>query len=167
MNNLFRFLSILVSTLSVVSLFQRMFDVGIAVVFSDVIEYYRLVTYQTFGFIGLLLSIKFPPTLMDLWVISFIGAGAYIRTENIEGSRLLRNIDTNKFPKYWKFIMFLFMGLGLMGIGIILSAIQPQTFIDDMSDEHQDLIMGALKNIAWILLGLVVFFAINAYAPSI
>ncbi|EGR0943148.1 hypothetical protein EGX57_18110 [Vibrio cholerae] len=153
--------------LSVISLIQHSFDVGLAEIFYDLIEYYRKATYLCFNFIGGLISIKMPPVLMDLWAISFIGAGAYVKTPKIEQNRLLRNRDVKKSPKYWKAILFLFMGVTFIGLAIILSAFRPQTYIDDMSDEPMDLLRGTLKNVFIVLAGALVFFAINAYAPSL
>jgi hypothetical protein len=95
------FLSLLLSILSLSSLIQHAGSLGLAAIFSEFISYYRLVTYQIYSFIGGLISIEFPPTLMDAWTLSFIGAGAYVNTPNIESSRLLRNFDLSNKPKYW------------------------------------------------------------------
>lgn len=146
---------------------QHLFNFGVSGVFNDIISYYRHITYQLFYFIGQLISISFPPKLMDLWTISFIGAGAYVRTPNIEFNRLLRNSDIRCFPKYWKFLLFLTMGFSFIGLFLLLSALQPQTYIDQMHEEPQNLMRGMLKNMLIIILSAIVFFALNAYAPSI
>jgi hypothetical protein len=160
-------LSLLMSILSLSSLVQHLGNVGLAAVFSELISFYRLITYQIYGFIGDLILIKFPPMLMDAWTLSFIGAGAYVNTPNIEKSRLLRNFDLSNKPKYWKSLLFVFMGLSFSGLALLFSALSPQTYLDEMSAEPQDLTRGALKNTLYVLVGTLVFFALNAYAPSL
>lgn len=167
MNTTLRYISLLVSMLSVISLVQHFFNFGLSGVFNDIISYYRHITYQLFNLIGQLISISFPPKLMDLWTISFIGAGAYVKTPNIEFNRLLRNRDVRSFPKHWKIILFFLMGFSFTGFFLLLSAFSPSTYIDSMNEEPQDLIKGMLKNTLIILIGIIVFFALNAYAPSV
>lgn len=159
-------MTLLLSILSVVSLIQHACAFGIAVVLSDFLSYYRLITYQIYNFIGGLISIEFPPMLMDAWTLSFIGAGAYINTPSIENSRLLRNIDVENKFKYWKSLLFVFMGISFSGLALLVAAFNPQTYVDDMSLEPQNLTRGALKNTLYALIGVVVFFLLNAYAPS-
>ncbi|EID4334180.1 TPA: hypothetical protein GRI37_21195 [Vibrio parahaemolyticus] len=166
MKDTLRYLSIVLSTISVISLLQHVGNVGVSSIFHDFISYYRYVAYEVFGLIGRLFSIDIPPTLMDVWTLSFIGAGAYVRTPNIEGSRLLRKYDTSKFPSYWKFIYFLLMGFTLVGLSIVFSALQPQIYVDDELGESYALSRRALKNVLVIVAGVVVFFVLNAYAPS-
>ena len=166
MKDTLRYLSIVLSVLSVSSLIQHVGNVGISPIFHDFISYYRHVAYEVFGLIGRLFSIDLPPTLMDVWTLSFIGAGAYVRTPNIEQSRLLRKHDTGKFPSYWKFIYFLLMGFTLVGLSIVFSVLQPQIYVDDEYGESYELSRRALKNVLVTVVGVVVFFALNAYAPS-
>lgn len=166
MKDILLYLSILISGLSVISLVQHVGNVGIAPVFHDFISYYRYIAYEVFGLVGRMFSIDIPSTLMDVWTLSFIGAGAYVRTPYIEKSRLLRKYDTSKFPSYWKFIYFLLMGFTFVGLSIVFSALQPQIYVDDEFGESYSLSRRALKNVLVTVAGVVVFFALNAYAPS-
>ena len=156
-----------VSVLSVISLIQHFFNVGIAEVFSDFLSYYRQLVYQFFGFFGQLFSIQFPEKMMDLWALSFVGAGAYVRTPNIEYNRLFRDRDIWLFPRYWKGLLFVFMGLSFIGLAILLAVFQPQTYVDELSIEPQNLMRGTIINALIVLSGVLVFFSLNAYAPSI
>ncbi len=106
MNQILKYLALLVSTLSLVSLFQQFFTVGLSEVFSSILVYYRLVVSGVFK----IFSIDVPQILLDLWTLSFITSGAYIRTENIESSRLLHKIDTTSLYKHWKIIYFFILG---------------------------------------------------------
>ncbi|MFM2663516.1 hypothetical protein AAFX24_01070 [Vibrio mediterranei] len=166
MKDTLRYLSIILSVLSVISLVQHIGDVGISPIFHDFIAYYRDVVYGVFGLVGRLFSIDIPPTLMDVWALSFIGAGAYVRAPNIEESRLLRKYDTSKFPSYWKLIYFLVMGFTFVGLSIVFSALQPQIYVDDEFEESYAISRSALKNVLVTVAGVAVFFALNAYAPS-
>jgi len=156
-------LSILLCVLSVVSLIQHVGDVGLTSIFVEFISYYRQITYQVYGYIGQLFTIEFPPILMDAWTLSFVAAGAYVKTLNIEYSRLLRNFDTTNWPRYWKSLLFVFIGITFTGLAILLSSFHFQTYID----ETQDLTRGALKNIMIVATAVAVFFVLNAYAPSV
>lgn len=166
MKDTLRYLSIILSVVSVVSLIQHIGNVGIKPIFHDFISYYRYVSDQIFGLVGTLFSLDIPRGLIDIWTLSFIGAGAYVRTSDIEGSRLLRKYDTSKFPSYWKFIYFLLMGFSLAGLSIVYSVLQPQIYVDDEFGESYTLSRGALKNVVLTLAGAVIFFVLNAYAPS-
>lgn len=166
MKDTLRYLSIVLSVLSVSSLIQHVGNVGISPILHDFISYYRHVAYEVFGLMSRLFSIELPPTLIDVWMLSFIGAGAYILTPNIEQSRLLRYHDTGKFPPYWKFIYFLLMGFTLVGLSIVFSALQRQIYVDDEYGESYELSRRALINVLVTFVGVVVFFVLNAYAPS-
>lgn len=110
MSNVLRILSIVFASLSLISLFQHVSDVGFVSIFSDLITYYRNASQQLFSIFEFLFTINIPQAIKDLWLLSFIGAGAYIKTPNIENSRLLRNFEISQENKYWKPIFFLLMG---------------------------------------------------------
>lgn len=96
MSKVLRILSIVFASLSLISLFQHVFDVGFVSIFSDLIEYYRNASQQLFSIFEFLFTFNIPQALKDLWLLSFIGAGAYIKTPNIENSRLLRNFEISQ-----------------------------------------------------------------------
>jgi hypothetical protein len=146
---------------------QQIIDVGLVSIFSDLITYYRSASQQIFGVFEFVFSIKLPQEIKDLWLISFIGAGAYIKTPDIENSRLLRNFELTQGNKYWKPIFFLLMGFSFVGVGILLSVLLPTTYTDSMSEEPQTLMRGAAKNSFVVVIGVCVFFLLNAYAPSV
>ncbi|MBB1344313.1 hypothetical protein H5158_22250 [Pseudoalteromonas sp. SR45-6] len=100
-------------------------------------------------------------------MLSFIGAGAYIKTPNIENSRLLRNFEISQENKYWKPIFFLLMGGAFIGAGILLSIFNPLIYTDSMSEEPQVLMRGAARNGFIVIIGVCAFFVLNAYAPSV
>lgn len=144
-----------------------MFDVGFVSIFSDLIEYYRNASQQLFSIFEFLFTFNIPQALKDLWLLSFIGAGAYIKTPNIENSRLLRNFEISQENKYWKPIFFLLMGGAFIGAGILLSIFNPLIYTDSMSEEPQVLMRGAARNGFIVIIGVCAFFVLNAYAPSV
>ena len=167
MSNVIRILSIIFAFLSLISLIQSIIDIGLVSIFSDLIAYYRNASQQVFKIFEILFTINIPQTLKDLWLLSFIGSGAYIRTSNIENSRLLRNFELSSENKYWKLVLFLTMGISFIGVIIIFSIFNPLTYTDSMSEEPQDLMRGAAKYCFIVVIGTCVFFVLNAYAPSV
>lgn len=163
MNQILKYLALFVSLLSLVSLFQQFFTVGLSGVFSSVLEYYRLVVSGIFK----VFNIDVPQTLLDLWTISFITSAAYLRTENIENSRLLHKIDVTSLYKHWKIIYFFILGFFFIGLAILFSMLTPQTYVDEMNESPNDLIKGAVSNLVLVVSALILFFALNAYAPSL
>ena len=57
------------------------------------------------------------------------------------------------------------MGFTLVGLSIFFSVLQPQIYVDDEHGESYSLSRRALKNVLVTVVGVVVFFALNAYAP--
>ncbi|AIF98243.1 hypothetical protein [Alteromonas australica] len=163
MNQLSKFLTIVVSTLSLISFCQQVFDIGLSGVFANVVEYYRFVINEVLG----IFRITLPQSLLDLWTLSFLGAAAYVKSDNIEGSRLLRDVDTRKFIRHWKIIYFFCLGISFFGLGILLTIIYPLTYVDELQSEPANLIRSSARNVIFIVLGLFVFFVLNAYAPSL
>ena len=88
-------------------------------------------------------------------------------SDNIEGSRLLRDVDTRKFIRHWKIIYFFCLGISFIGLGILLTIIYPLTYVDELQSEPANLIRSSARNVIFIVLGLFVFFVLNAYAPSL
>jgi hypothetical protein len=162
-----RILSIVFASLSLISLLQHVTDVGLVSIFSDLVTYYRDASQQFFIVFELLFSINLPQEIKDLWLLSFIGAGAYIKTPDIQNSRLLRNFEISQENKYWKPILFLLMGSSFIGIGILLTAFNPSIYTDSMSEESQVLMRNSAKNSFVVVIGACTFFVLNAYAPSV
>jgi hypothetical protein len=153
--------------LSLISLLQHITNAGLISVFSDLLAYYRNASQQIFSVFEFLFSIDIPQTIKDLWLLSFIGAGAYIKTPDIENSRLLRNIEISQMNKFWKPLLFLLLGSSFIGVAILLSALNPSIYTVSMTEEPQVLMRGAAKNSFIVVLGACVFFLLNTYAPSV
>ena len=162
-DHIYKHLAIFISVLSLASLIQNIFYTGLKSVFFEIISYYRFIPVSIFQIMNLNVS----KILMDLWVLSFIGAGAYVRTPNIECSRFLRCFNTKRFIKHWRSLYFLILGISLVGCGILLTMLSPFSYIDSMNDEPSTLLKGAVKNVILIIFVLLWFFAINAYAKFI
>lgn len=167
MSKVLSILSIVFACLSLISLLQHAIDVGLISIFSELVAYYRSASQQLFSAFEYLFSINIPQTIKDLWLLSFIGAGAYLKTPNIENSHLLRNFKISQENKIWKPLLFILMGFSFIGVGILLSAFTPSTYTDSMSEEPQVLMRGAIKNSFIVVLGACAFFVLNAYAPSV
>jgi hypothetical protein len=161
-----RVLGILVGTLSVVSLAQRLFDVGLVAAFSDAIGFYRAISECFLGAPVRLLGLSPPQVLIDVWALSFIGAAAYARTPGIEKSRALGSLKLDPQSVPWKIVVLLAFGFSGVGIAVLMSAISPLTYVDSFHEEPKDLMKGAGKNLAWICVGVMLFFALNAYGPG-
>jgi len=121
LSTLLLILSIVFASLSLISLLQHITDVGLVSIFSDLVTYYRNASQQLFIIFELLFSINIPQEIKDLWLLSFIGAGAYIKTPDIQNNRLLRNFEISQENKYWKPIFFLLMGSSFIGVSILLT----------------------------------------------
>lgn len=78
MSKVLRILSIVFASLSLISLFQHVSDVGFVSIFSDLITYYRNASQQLFSVFEFLFTINIPQAIKDLWLLSFIGGGAFI-----------------------------------------------------------------------------------------
>src|SRR5262249_16355701 len=86
-----RVLGIVVSTLSILSLLQALAKVGLIPVLETLINYYRTIVWSLLGLPVAMIGLRPPQALLDIWALSFIGAGAYVQTQGIEKSRALRS----------------------------------------------------------------------------
>ena len=157
-----RVLTLLTATMSAVSLIQKILNVGLSPIASDFIGYYRHISYLVFGLPAKFVGINIPIALIDFWAISFICAGAYVRSKNIEKSRafcMFNFVDSSIKLRFAVFLLFGFSGLSLY---IPLSALSITTYTGD-----NDITLDALKNLAWILMGIITFFIFNAFPPSV
>jgi hypothetical protein len=162
-----RVLAIVTSTLSMASHVQALAKLGLIPVLEGLITYYRTIAWSLFGLPVSLLGLRPPQALLDIWALSFVGAGAYVQTEGIEKSRALRSFELDSLPRAWRVGLLIVLGFSGLGIAIVLGAIHPFTYVDDFHEEPLDLMKGAATNILWVCAGLFVFFAFNAYAPSL
>ena len=162
-----RGLGIIIAAFSVISFCQAFFDVGLSVIAQEMIGYYRTVTYFFLDFPARLFGVHFPAPLMDIWTLSFVGAGAYVRTPNIETCRFFRRNPNLTAWKYWKFPFGFFMGISGWGLLVLLAAISPTTYADALHEEPLDLSKGAALNVLYVIAAAITFFILNAYGPSV
>lgn len=103
---------------------------------------------------------------MDFWTISFVGAGAYVRTRNIEQSRALRGYALDPRGTWWKVALFIVFGFFGMGFVIALGVLSPLTYVAEFHEEPMDLMKGAAVNVFIVCAAAVVFYAFNASSPG-
>ena len=161
-----RILGILLGTLSVVSLAQAVFNVGLVPTFEEFITFYRGLVANVFWILTTLIGFKPPQSVLDFWTLSFLGASAYVRVQGIEQSRALRGLNLNPQSLWWRVVLLLIFGFSGFGLGIVFSTFNPMTYIDAFHVGSQDLMKGAVMNVVLIFVGAIVFFIVNAYAPS-
>ena len=99
--------------------------------------------------------------MIDFWTISFICAGAYVRSKNIETARAFENINFSKSPIKWKIAIFLVFGFTGIGLFIPQSILSINTYTENYAITRE-----AIKNLFKILTAIATFFVINAFAPS-
>ncbi|AEY00073.1 hypothetical protein GU3_01580 [Oceanimonas sp. GK1] len=163
MNKTLQPLAIILSMLSLISLIQHSFDVGLKGVFLDFIQYYRLIFSK---FIELF-HVELPQYFLDLWVLSFVAAGAHIRTDGLENARLFREFKSITTFRYWKPVYFFLIGFTFIGCLFFTSILSPQTYIDEMNLESQIILRKTIRNLFVVIGGMLLFFATNAYTPSL
>ena len=154
-------ISILVGIVSVVSFLQISFEIGLTKLSFAIVHYYRVIADNTIGLPAKLISIELPQRLIDFWSISFVGASAYCRVPNIDQSRALRitNIPC------WRILLFFIMGIFGFGIFVFYAALSPLTYANEYMEEKQDLSRAAIRNLLSIIVGVIVFFFLNAFFP--
>lgn len=161
-----RVLSILAATMSVISFVQSLLAIGLLPSLEAIVTFYRDLAGAVFSLPAALLGFELPRRIVDLWTVSFIGAGAFVRTPRIEQCRAFRTLPLDPKATWWKVIVFLVFGFSGLGIAMVLSAVSPSTYIDGSYEEPQDLGRGTAKNVLLVCAGAVVFFAINAFSLS-
>ena len=155
-----KILSLLFATISAISFIQKVFDVGLIPIANDFISYYRRIAYIIFGLPAKLIGISLPIQLIDFWIISFICAGAYVLSKNIETARAFEIIDFGRSPIKWKILIFLVFGFTGIGLFIPLSILSINTYTENYVITRE-----AIKNLFIVLTAIAVFFVINAFAP--
>ena len=155
-----RVLSLVVATMSAVSFTQKIFNVGLGSMANSYIGFYRQISHSLFGLPAELIGIKLPIALTDFWVLSFICACAYVRSENIERSRAFRNYNFTEPSVKLRMLIFFIAGFSGLALVVPLSAISISTYVRD------DIMREALKNFVIVLMATVVFFIFNGFGPS-
>ncbi len=165
-STVFRVLALIVGAMSVVSFTLRIIDVGLLPVAQNLVDYYREIAHFVFAKPLELFGISIPKFLSDAWALSFVGAAAYVRTANIENSRIFRSCPRLRNSPRWKPYLFVVLGVTGLGLFVLLGAASPTTYIDEMHDEPLDLSKGAAMNALYIFGLALLFFVINAFAPN-
>lgn len=161
-----RVLSILVSTMSVISAVQSLLDIGLLPSLEAIVAFYRGLAASVFGLPAALFGFKLPQPIVDFWTVSFIGAGAYVRTPGIEQCRAFRTLQLAPQSIWWKVIVLLVFGFSGIGIAMVLNTISPFTYVDGFYEEPMDLGRGTAKNVLLVCAGAIAFFAANASSLS-
>lgn len=99
--------------------------------------------------------------------MSFVGATSYAGTPNIQGARFLRRYPGLTGWKYWKVLVVSVGGFSGLGVAVLLSALSPMTYADEFHEEPMVLARGAAWNAIQIFAGAILFFVLNAFAPSV
>lgn len=160
-----RLLGIVVATFSVVSFGQATFEIGVYDVAKEMISYYRTVAYFFLDIPARLFGFHFPPPLMDIWALSFVGASAYVRTPNIEGARFFRRHPELTSVSHWRSIFGFLLGFSGLGLVILLSVLSPKTYVDEFHEEPLNLMKQTAWNVLCVVVGVIAFFALNAFGP--
>ena len=112
------------------------------------------------------MGLELPQPLVDFWTVSFLGAGAYVRTDGIERCRALRSYKLDPQSTLWTVGLFIAFGFSGLGLGIVLSAVHPLIYVDDFQEEPLDLMKGAALNVLLVGVGAITFFIVKAFAPG-
>lgn len=163
---LFRLLTALTGAMSVISLITHTYDVGLINTLGLVVDYYRSIADFVFGLIPKLFNWDPPQRLDDIWALSFVGVSAYLRVPNIEQSRAFRGRYDGPLPIHVKILMFVFFGFTGIGAIFLMTGFVIFTFFLDFYEEKLDLMQECQKNLFLIAGVTLIFFAINAFAPS-
>lgn len=165
-NATLRVLGMLLAALSVVSFVQSVLDVGVLSALQPIVSYYRTIAHAVFGVPAALMGLALPQSLVDFWTVSFVGAGAYVRTEGIERCRAFRDLSLDPQAFGWKLAVFLVFGLSGLGIFVAVAAIWPLTYVDAFHEEPMDLMKGAIANVFLVCVAASLFFVLNAFFPD-
>lgn len=161
-----RVLGILVGALSLVSFVQNVLHIGLTSSLQPIVLYYRAIASAVFGIPAALVGLTLPQALVDFWAISFLGAGAYARTEGIERCRAFRDYNFAPHSNGWKLAVFIIFGFTGLGTFVVLAALWPLTYVDAFHEEPMDPMKNAIWNVFLVCAGAVVFFVLNAFAPG-
>lgn len=155
-----KILTLITASMSLISLFQKIFDIGLINVAATYIGYYRKISYAVFGWPAAIFNLHVPALLIDFWTLSFICAGAYVKTQKMEEARAFRRFNLPSPSMKLRAAVFLIFGFTGIGLAIPLSITSIYTFTEN------DITRDALKNFLIIVIVTFAFFALNAFAPS-
>lgn len=88
-----KILTLLTASMSVISLVQNILNVGLGTLASSYVGYYRKISHFVFGLPAEFFNIHLPTALIYFWTLSFICAGAYVRTRDLEKARVFRSYN--------------------------------------------------------------------------
>lgn len=159
-NKVITVLTLLTASMSIISLVQKFFNVGLGPLAASYVSYYRKISYFAFGLPAELLDIHLPMALIDFWTLSFICAGAYVRTESLEKARAFRDYNFSSPSIKLRTALFFVWGFTGIGLTIPLSVLSIYTYTEN------DITRDALKHFGIILGISILFYAVNAFAPS-
>lgn len=94
--SLYRYLGVLFSATSAFSLLHRFFEFGLAPLLWEFVSYYRILTDLAFGWISIFVSFEIPPIIHDLWTLSLLGTGVFMRSEAMGEPTNYEGISTSK-----------------------------------------------------------------------
>ena len=155
-----KILTILLSIMSLTSAIQRIFSVGLVPLLSSYVNYYHQISHFFIGIPFEWIGIKIPTLLIDFWIVSFVCAGAYAKSKNVEKSRAFENYNFKCPSPALRMAVFFVFGFTGIGLFVPMSALSIYTYTRD------DITREALKNTLWVLAGTVFVFFLNAFAPS-
>lgn len=150
----------IIASMSLVSFIQRFFSIGLGLMASSFVSYYRKLVYAVFGYPAELIGISVPISLIDFWAISFVCAGAYVRAKNLEDARAFRHLQVKKPSLKLRSAIFLISGYTGLSLFLPLSAVSIYTYTDG------DITRNALSNLLIILTVVFAFFVFNGFSPS-
>lgn len=159
-------LGVIFGTVSLVSFAQHMFNVGLVPVLEEFITFYRGMVAYVLWPLTTLIGFMPPQSIIDFWMLSFLGASAYFWTPHIEQCRALRGWNLNPRALWWRVGLLLIFGFSGAGLGFVYSAVYPLTYMDSLHEEPQDLMKGAAMKVLLICAGAILFFVLNAYMPG-
>lgn len=186
-SGLMRVLAISSSMVSLVSMGQRLFDVGLLGLFGEIIEYYRIFSATIFGFFPkIVFNISIPQIVCDVWVLSFMGAGALLRsrqTEEVQGHNsegalvaivYYVTVGASMGGAFYFFLSVLFIPITLLARGLEFviqlsdgDVVEPDSDVKIFSlfafttDDVYD------RSASWIVFSILaacLFFALNAFS---
>lgn len=150
----------IIASMSLISFVQRLFSIGLGAIATSFIDYYRRLAHAVFAFPAELFGVDIPDSLVDFWALSFVCAGAYAKSKNVEFARGFSFLKLEGPPIKLRVFVFIIFGFTGIGLFVPLSALSINTYIDG------DITRDALKNLAIISLIVVLFYMLNAFSPS-
>jgi len=126
--------SLILATLSTISLIQQGVSIGILGITDLFLSFYRNLVSEFLGFPLSIFNINIHPSLIDLWCLSFIGAGAYVRVEGIEKARFFDARPNFTSVKHWKIFRTSYAFSNVKSINSLKLLSRLSTRFDDFSD---------------------------------